>query len=120
MDAAKNDHVRFCGRGLLRKTEGIADIIGNILNFRDLIIVGENDGTQLILQGKDFPRQRIKLSLRHWLADGQPVDDWLGCWQNVSHNAGYAECQKASILCVAHGTGKAPMSSAWFLISYCT
>jgi hypothetical protein len=53
MDAAEDDDLGGGFGGLLGKAEGIADIIGEVLDFRDLIIMGEEDGVELSFQVKD-------------------------------------------------------------------
>ena len=40
---------------MLRESEGIAHIIGHVLNFRDLIVVREDDGIELFLERQDIP-----------------------------------------------------------------
>ncbi len=66
MNTAKNDHVRFRFRCLLRQAQRVAHKIGNVLDFGDLIVVSENDRVELFLERENLPRQRIKLCLRHW------------------------------------------------------
>ena len=53
MHAAKDDHVRV---GLLRvvaQPERIADVIGHVLDFADLIVVRQDDGVALALEAQD-------------------------------------------------------------------
>ncbi len=57
MDAAEHDDV---GLGLLRleaQPQRIADIIGDVLDLRDLVIVRQDDGVALAFEAQDFLRQ---------------------------------------------------------------
>ena len=57
MDAGKDDDV---GRGfgrLLGQAEGIADKIGNVLDFGDLVVMGQDDGVELLFEREDFARE---------------------------------------------------------------
>lgn len=39
---------------MIRKAEGIADVIGHLLDGLDLVVVSENDGVALSFKGEDF------------------------------------------------------------------
>ena len=58
MDAAKENDIRVGRLRLVGKAERIADIIGHFLDFLHLIVMRENDGVLLLLQGQDFLLQR--------------------------------------------------------------
>ena len=60
MDAAEDDDIRFGLRRLLRQTERITHVIGDILNFRHLVVMREDDRMELFLEPKDFARQRFE------------------------------------------------------------
>ena len=59
MHAAEDDHVRIRVGRLLGEPQRIAHVIGDILNFRHLIIVRKNHRVERFLQLGDFQRQRI-------------------------------------------------------------
>ena len=65
MHAAEDDDVGVGLSGLSREAEGIADEIGDVLDFGHLVIVGEDDGIELFLERKDFAAQRLGLGARH-------------------------------------------------------
>ena len=63
MNAAEDDDFGPGFGGLLGKAEGIAHIIGHVLDFGHLIIMGEHDGVELPFQaenlaGKGVPPRR--------------------------------------------------------------
>ncbi len=51
--------------GLLGEAEGIADEIGDVLDFGDLVVVGQDDGVKLLLEDEDFARQGVELCAGH-------------------------------------------------------
>ena len=55
MNAAEDDDIRLRARRLLGEPQGIPDKIGHILNFRHLVVVGQNHSIQLFLQDEDLP-----------------------------------------------------------------
>ena len=73
VDAAEDDDIRFCFCGLLGEAERIADVIGDILDFADLIIVRENDRVQLFLEFDDFDAKACRAAraffAREWESD---------------------------------------------------
>src|SRR5258708_39847273 len=73
MHPAKDDDIGAGFGRLLREPERIADVIGQILYFRDLIIVSEDDGVQFFLQREDLPRKRVETRRRHGFANLQAV-----------------------------------------------
>ncbi len=54
MDATEEDDVGLGGLGLVAEAEGVADEIGDALDVLVLVIVGEDDGVALFLEGEDF------------------------------------------------------------------
>ncbi len=60
MHAAENDHVRVRLCRLLGQAERIAHKIRHVLDFRHLVIMGQDDGIQLLLERKNFLRQRLE------------------------------------------------------------
>ena len=90
MDAAKNDDVGTGLGGLLGEAEGIADEIGDVLDFGDLIVVSEDDGVEFFLERKNFTGEGIELRARHGFADFQAVRaarvnfDQINHWQNLT------------------------------------
>src|SRR5258708_7442877 len=70
--AAKYNHIRLrCGR-LLRKPKRIPNVIRNILDFRHLVIMREDDRIELFLEDKNLLCERLKMLSRHRLAHLQP------------------------------------------------
>ena len=70
-DAAKSDDVGVGRRGLARQIEAVADEVGEVLDFRLLVIMGEDDGVALALQPLDLgeevePLQALRLD-RHFV-----------------------------------------------------
>lgn len=47
MDAAEADHIGFSVFGLVGETEGVTDIVRDVLDIAGLVVVGENDGVLL-------------------------------------------------------------------------
>ena len=70
VNAAKDDDVGRSFRRLLRKAEGIAHIVGDVLDFGDLVIVREDDGVELFFEGEDFAGEGVVARARHRRADG--------------------------------------------------
>ena len=64
MDAAEDDHIRAGAGRLLRKTEGVAHEIRHVLNLWHLVVVREDDGVVLALEGKNFAGKRLGLGGR--------------------------------------------------------
>ena len=56
-DAAKGDHVGVGRRRLARQIEAVADEIGEVLDFRLLVIMGEDHRVALALQPLDLGEQ---------------------------------------------------------------
>ena len=56
MDAAEDDHVGLGSGRLLGESERIAHVIGDVLDFGHLVVVGQNDRIKLLLEHKDFAR----------------------------------------------------------------
>ena len=85
MHAAEHNHVRAGFGRLLRQAERIADEIRHVLDFRHLIIVGQDDGVELFLERENLLRQRLEPALAAWpggLADRpEPARD---CQQHQS------------------------------------
>ena len=54
VDAAEENDVGLGGLRLIGEAEGIADVIGDLLDGLDLVIVREDDGVALAFQGEDF------------------------------------------------------------------
>ena len=73
MDAAKDDHVSRSARRLLAQPEGIPDIIGDVLNLSHLVIVSEDNGVELFLQGKNVARERVDSGGRRGLPQFEAV-----------------------------------------------
>lgn len=65
MYATEYDDIGIGFLGLLCEAEGITDVIRDVLDFWDLIIMRENDGIELLLQGINFLGQRGKSFARH-------------------------------------------------------
>ena len=65
MHAAENNHVRVGFGRLLGKAERIAHEIRHVLDFRHLVIVGEDDGVELFFERKNLLCQRLECFLRH-------------------------------------------------------
>ena len=63
MHAAEDDDVRTGPGRLLREPEGITDVIGDLLDFGDLIIVCENDGVELFFERENLLGQRFEPAL---------------------------------------------------------
>ena len=53
VDAAETDDVGIGFPCLIRETEGVAHIIGDVLNGTHLIVVGENDGVLFFFEAND-------------------------------------------------------------------
>ena len=86
MNPTEHDDIGWrCGR-LLRQPERIAHVIGDLLDFRDLVIVREDDRVELLLERKNFACQRIELPCRHRLTHRQALHarQWRH-FQNISH-----------------------------------
>ena len=58
MDPAEKDDLGFRLLGRVGQPEGVAEIIGHPLDGLDLVIVGQDNGVALLLQGQDFLLQR--------------------------------------------------------------
>ena len=58
MHPAEHDHLGGRAGCLPGEPKRIADEIGDILNFRPLVVVRENDGIPRLRQGTNFRRQR--------------------------------------------------------------
>ena len=56
MNAAEDDYVGLGLRRLLREPQRIAYVIGDVLDFRHLVVMGQNDRVKLLLEHKDFAR----------------------------------------------------------------
>jgi hypothetical protein len=56
-DTAKSDDVGIGRRGFARQVEAVADEIGQVLDFRLLVIMRKDDGVALRLQPPDFGKQ---------------------------------------------------------------
>ena len=65
MHAAENNHVGAGFGGLLGKSERIAHKIRDVLDFRHLVIVRQDDGVQLFFERKNLLRQRLEPPFRH-------------------------------------------------------
>ena len=61
MDAAEADDVGVGFLSFVCQTEGIADIVGEILNGADLVVVGQDDGVTFF-----FKAQYIFLQVEDW------------------------------------------------------
>jgi hypothetical protein len=85
MDAAEHDDIGMGGGGLLGEAEGIADVIGDVLDFGDLIVVGEDDGVELLLEGEDFLGEGIGGRNRGDWAGGKAVDGAGGAFGEIDH-----------------------------------
>src|SRR3569833_3159082 len=78
MNAAEDDDVGVSFCRFLREAERIAHEIRDVLNFRHLIIVRENDGVELLFQRMNFLREGRGFGRGHALAQAQAVDGkWL-------------------------------------------
>ena len=55
--AAKGDDLGVGGGRLARQVEAVADEIGEVLDFRLLVIMGEDDRVALLLQARDLGEQ---------------------------------------------------------------
>ena len=75
MDSAERNDI---GIGLLStkgKAEGISDVIGNLLNFLDLVVVGQNHGIPFLFQSKNFGTKIVRgEGSSH--KEGIAVDSW--------------------------------------------
>ena len=60
MHAAENNDIGAGLGGLLGQSKRIAHEIRDILDLRHLVIVSEDDGIQLLLERKNFLRQRLE------------------------------------------------------------
>ena len=60
MDAAEDDDVGGGFGGHLGETEGVADVIGDVLDFWDLVVVGEDDGVEFFLEGEDVAGEGVE------------------------------------------------------------
>ena len=56
-DAAEGDHLGVGRRRLARQIEAVADEVREVLDFRLLVIMGEDDGVALALQALDLGEQ---------------------------------------------------------------
>src|SRR4030095_16051299 len=54
---AKGDDLGVGRRGLARQIEAVADEVGEVLDFRLLVIMGEDDGVAFLLQSRDLGEQ---------------------------------------------------------------
>ena len=98
MHAAEDDDVRTGPGRLLREPEGITDVIGDLLDFGDLIIVCENDGVELFFERENLLGQRFEPALGHGLADLQIVQDHLRTFGNINHMVkSYRHWRRASM-----------------------
>ena len=59
MDAAEDDHIGLGFGGLLGEAERIADEIGDVLNFGNLIIMGKDERVKLSFQAENFAREGV-------------------------------------------------------------
>ena len=73
MNAAKDNDIRAGLGRLLRKSEGIADVIRDVLDFRHLIIMGEDDCIQLFLERDDVAGKRVQPGRRNGLAERKAI-----------------------------------------------
>lgn len=73
MDATEDDDVGGSTGGLLGEAEGIADEIGDILDFWDLVIMGEDDGVEALFQAEDFACEGIQALGGEHGSGGEPV-----------------------------------------------
>jgi hypothetical protein len=60
MHAAEDDDIGVGLGRLLREAEGVADVIRDVLDFGHLIIVREDDGVELLLEGVRFPWRAVQ------------------------------------------------------------
>ena len=82
MDAAKNDDLGPGFGRLLGKAEGIAHVIGHVLDFRHLVIVGQDDGVQAVFELENIARQGVQPLRRQ----RNPRDKFrLARWLNFNH-----------------------------------
>ena len=73
MDAAEDDYVGLGLGRLLGEAQRIAHEVGDVLDFRHLVVVGENDRVKLLLEHKDLARERVELRARHRPAHRETV-----------------------------------------------
>ena len=100
MHAAEDDDVGTGSRGLLRKPEGIAHEVGHVLDLGDLVIMGEDDGVELLFEGEDVARERVELRERQRPAHFEPVHAaQLGLGQ-IDHAEKLARATGPRNLCV--------------------
>ena len=90
MNSRKNNHVSLGLRCLLGETKRVAHKIGHVLDFRNLVIVGKDDGVELLFEHKDFPGQRIKLRSRHRFAHQKAIDVDRRKFRRIHHEVPYS------------------------------
>jgi hypothetical protein len=59
VNPGKNDNIGTGTCCLLRKSKRIAEIVGNILNIRVLVVVGKNNSIEFFFQGINCPKQVV-------------------------------------------------------------
>jgi len=60
MHSTEHDDVGVGLDGLLRETEGIADVIRDVLDFGDLVIVRQNDRVELLFERVNLFAERFE------------------------------------------------------------
>ena len=86
MDPAEHNDVRVGLRRLLGQAERIPDKIRHVLDFRHLVVMGEDDGVQPALEIEDLHGQRLRLRARHRLAKRRSIRAALD-WNSIRHGA---------------------------------
>jgi hypothetical protein len=54
--SAEHDRFGFCRRGVLGELEGVAHVVGDVLDPGHLIVVGQDDRTPFSGERADLPR----------------------------------------------------------------
>ena len=57
MDTAEDDHIGIGLSSTLAQSQGIANMVGEILDLFDLVVMREDNGIPLLLESKDLGYQ---------------------------------------------------------------
>ncbi len=69
MHAAENDHVRVGLLSVVTQSEGVAYVVGHVLNFTNLIVMRQDDSVAFLFETPDFFGQ-IRSRLERWREEG--------------------------------------------------
>ena len=62
VDPAEDDHVGVGGGCLAREAQGVPEVVGDVLDLRQLVVVREDDRVSLRRQSADLVRQPLDLA----------------------------------------------------------